>query len=92
MGRSGDICGLANDLHTGVGPHRSGPHGGCGGCRWTSSSRVPGGLDAIGDTIRLGQNGAVAQMGRSGGTTVCGLTCVLHTGAGQCRSGRSAIP
>ena len=31
-------------------------------------------------------------MGRSGDTMFCGLACVLHTGAGQCRSGRSAIP
>ena len=31
-------------------------------------------------------------MGRSGDTMVCGLTYDLHTDAGQCRSGRSAIP
>ena len=35
---------------------------------------------------------AAAQLGRSGDTMACGLACVLHTGAGQCRSGRSAIP
>ena len=51
-----------------------------------------GGRDAIGDTIRLGRSEAVTQTGRSGGTMICGMSCILHTGAGLCRSGRSAIP
>ena len=62
---------------------------------WSSRacwSWVAGGRDAIGDTIRLGRSGTVAQMVRSGGTMVCGMSCFLHTGAGLCRSGRSATP
>ena len=31
-------------------------------------------------------------MGRSGGTMVCGMFCVLYMGAGLCCSGRFAIP
>ena len=36
--------------------------------------------------------GAVALLGRSGETMVCGRACVLHTGVGRYRSGRFAIP
>ena len=36
--------------------------------------------------------GAIALLGRSGDTMVCGRTYVLHTGAGRYRSGRFAIP
>ena len=35
--------------------------------------------------------GAVALLGRSGDTMVCGRGCVLHTGAGQYRSGHHAV-
>ena len=49
-------------------------------------------LGRFGDTIRWVGIETVARMGRSGDTMFCGLACVLHTDAGQCRSGRSAIP
>ena len=60
----------------------------CGGCVEQSCHAGLGchGWDA--SAIPSGRNGAAAQMGRSGDTMVCGLACVLHTGAGQCRSGR----
>ena len=61
--------------------------------RWVCGAVVPCrvGLPTVGTLRRYhpsGRNGAAAQMGRSGDTMVCGLTCVLHTGAGQCFSGR----
>ena len=49
-------------------------------------------LRRFGDTIRWVGIETVARMGRSDDTMFCGLACVLHTDAGQCRSGRSAIP
>ena len=62
---------------------------------WSSRacwSWVAGGRDAIGDTFHLGRSGAVALLARSGGTMVCGMSYVLHTGAGLCHTGRSSIP
>ena len=80
---------------TGPPPHTAGLY--LGGRRTGLLPHNNGGYLGGGDgTLRRyhpsGQNGAAAQMGRSGDTMVCGLACVLHTGAGQCRSGRSAIP
>ena len=49
---------------------------------------VAGGRDAIGDTIRLGRSGAVAQMGLRRHHD---LWDVLHLAHGLCCSGRSAI-
>ena len=91
MGRSGDtmVCGLVIDLHTGVGPYRSGrsaiPHGRCAGCRWTSSSRVDDGRDAS----AIHPTGSVWGCCTAGSDTMsCGLASDLHTGAGRHRSGR----
>ena len=73
MGRSGDtmVCGLVIDLHTGVGPYRSGrsaiPHGGV----LVVAGQVRAGLTTVGTLrryIRLGRYGAAAQLGRSGDT------------------------
>ena len=69
----------------------------CDTMRWVCGAVVPRrvGLPTVGTLRRyhpLGRNGAAAQMGRSGDTVVCGLACVLHTGAGRYRSGRFATP
>ena len=97
MGRSGDtmFCGSACVLHTDAGQCRSGrsaiPCGGCAGC----SGDYRAGLPAVGTPSATPSDWVRVELLHRWGAPAAPwsvIVCILHTGAGLCRSGRSATP